>query len=79
VSQPLTVSYAGQAGQALRVANSRVDVEERSATGFVGANNNTVGDLVQTLVRLKTNTRDIISILRAVKAAGAMHAELVVQ
>jgi flagellar P-ring protein precursor FlgI len=79
VSQPLTVSYAGQSGQALRVANSRVDVEERSETGFVGANNNTVGDLVQTLVRLKTNTRDIISILRAVKAAGAMHAELIVQ
>lgn len=79
VSQPLTVSYAGGSGQALRVANSRVDVEERSATGFVGADNNTVGDLVQTLVRLKTNTRDIISILRAVKAAGAMHAELVVQ
>lgn len=79
VSQPLAVPYAGQAGSALRVSNSRVDVEERAGTGFVGANNNTVGDLVQTLVRLKTNTRDIISILRAVKAAGAMHAELVVQ
>lgn len=79
VAQPLAVSYSGRGGNALRVANSRVDVEERSETGFVGANNNTVGDLVQTLVRLKTNTRDIISILRAVKAAGAMHAELVVQ
>jgi len=35
--------------------------------------------LVQSLARLKTNTRDIISILRAIKAAGALHAELVVQ
>jgi flagellar P-ring protein precursor FlgI len=59
-------------------SNSRVAVDERSETGFVGANN-TVGDLVQSLAKLKTNTRDIISILRAVKAAGALHAELVVQ
>ena len=36
-------------------------------------------DLVLSLARLKTHTRDIISILRAVKAAGALHAELVVQ
>ena len=39
----------------------------------------TVSDLVQSLARMKTSTRDIISILRAVKAAGALHAELVVQ
>ena len=31
------------------------------------------------LARLKTSTRDVISILRAIKAAGALHAELVVQ
>jgi flagellar P-ring protein precursor FlgI len=40
---------------------------------------NTVSDLVQSLARLKTSTRDVISILRAVKAAGALHGELVVQ
>ncbi|RYF15905.1 MAG: flagellar biosynthesis protein FlgI, partial [Comamonadaceae bacterium] len=36
-------------------------------------------DLVQSLARMKTSTRDIISILRAIKAAGALHGELVVQ
>jgi len=56
-----------------------VDVDERNAPAFVAATNNTVADLVQALAQMKTNTRDIISILRAVKAAGALHAELVVQ
>jgi flagellar P-ring protein precursor FlgI len=60
------------------VTNGRVDVSETTGPGYVMANN-TVADLVQSLSRLKTNTRDIISILRAVKAAGALHAELIVQ
>ncbi len=78
VSQPLLVRQAGPGVQSLPVANTRVTVEETSGAGYVAANN-TVGDLVQSLARLKTSTRDIISILRAVKAAGALHAELIVQ
>ncbi|HYD61579.1 MAG TPA: flagellar basal body P-ring protein FlgI [Noviherbaspirillum sp.] len=79
VSQPLLVRQTGPDVRTTTVANSRVDVEERSETGFVAATSNTVADLVHALTRIKTNTRDIISILRAVKAAGALHAELVVQ
>lgn len=79
VSQPLLVSQVGDGVRTARIANSRVDVEEHGETGFVAASSNTVADLVQSLTRVKTNTRDIISILRAVKAAGALHAELVVQ
>ena len=78
-SQP--TGFIGQAGPGVRTAlvtNTRIDVDEQTGTGFV-AGNNTVADLVQSLARLKTNTRDIISILRAVKAAGALHAELIVQ
>jgi len=78
VSQPLVVGHAGDGVRTQVVANSTVDVAEPIGTGFVMANN-TVADLVQSLARLKTNTRDIISILRAVKAAGALHAELIVQ
>lgn len=80
VSQPLIAGF-GQAPAGVRTAvvtNSRVDVSESAGTGFVAAGT-TVADLVQALARLRTNTRDIISILRAVKAAGALHAELVVQ
>ncbi|SFV16662.1 flagellar basal body P-ring protein FlgI [Pseudoduganella namucuonensis] len=79
VSQPSLVANTGADVRTALVSNSRVEVEERGETGLVTANGNTVADLVRSLTRIKTNTRDIISILRAVKAAGALHAELVVQ
>lgn len=78
VSQPTVVGRGGAGVQTAVVTNSRVDVDEDGAPGFAMAGT-TVADLVQSLARLKTNTRDVISILRAVKAAGALHAELVVQ
>ena len=79
VSQPYLVRDTGIGVQSIAVSNSRVDVTEGGETGFVAPGATTVADLVQLLVRVKTNTRDIISILRAVKAAGALHADLVVQ
>lgn len=79
VSQPLLLSRVNPGRYGTPVSNTQVEVSEGSETGFVAATNNTVADLVQALTRSKTNTRDIISILRAVKAAGALHAELIVQ
>lgn len=79
ISQPLVIASMSPKVRTEKVSNTQVDVEEQNGPGFVPANNDTVADLVQALARLKTNTRDIISILRAVKAAGALHAELVVQ
>jgi flagellar P-ring protein precursor FlgI len=77
-SQPMNIWNGGSDIRTAIVTNTRVDVDEPNGTGFVtGAN--TVSDLVQSLARLKTSTRDVISILRAVKAAGALHGELVVQ
>lgn len=78
VSQPVVIGGAGPNVRSLGVTNTRVAVNEAGETGMV-AGSTTVADLVQQLVKMKTNTRDIISILRAVKAAGALHAELVVQ
>lgn len=78
VSQPNVIGHGGQGVRTATVTNARVDVNEQAGPGFLSSGT-TVADLVQSLARLKTNTRDIISILRAVKAAGAMHAELVVQ
>lgn len=78
VSQPLSFGRPSEGIRTAVVTNSRVDVTEGASSGFVTANN-TVADLVQSLVRMRTSTRDIISILRAVKAAGALHADLVVQ
>lgn len=81
-SQPYNTWQSGPGVRTVIVNNTRIDVNEADTsaegTGFVQGNN-TVSDLVQSLARLKTSTRDIISILRAVKSAGALHAELVVQ
>jgi flagellar P-ring protein precursor FlgI len=79
VSQPILVRQVGSAIRTVVTTNSQVNAEENNETGFVAPTSNTVADLVLALTRIKTNTRDIISILRAVKAAGALHAELVVQ
>lgn len=78
VSQPTLVAGTLPGVGTAVVANSQVSVNEATGTGFVSSGN-TVADLVQALARMRTNTRDIISVLRAVKAAGALHAELVVQ
>lgn len=77
-SQPMLIGRAGDGVQTALVTNTQVDVDEARGTGYVAARN-TVADLVQSLARLKISTRDMISILRAIKAAGALHAELVVQ
>jgi len=78
-SQPVLVSQTGPGVRTVVVTNSFVDVNEPAGTHFVPAGHTTVADLVRSLSNLKIASRDIISILRAVKAAGALHAELVVQ
>jgi flagellar P-ring protein precursor FlgI len=78
VSQPVVIGRGSPDVRTAAVTNSRVGVDEQAGAGFLAAGT-TVADLVQSLARLRTHTRDIISILRAVKAAGALHAELVVQ
>lgn len=79
VSQPLFARQTGPEVRSMAYSNSRVNVEESAESAFVAPTSNTVADLVQALTRVKTSTRDIISILQAVKAAGALHAELVIQ
>lgn len=79
VSQPALVAQTGDGVRTQVVTNSRLSVDESDEPKLVTADAGTVGDLVRALTRLKTNTRDIISVLRAIKSAGALHAELVVQ
>ncbi|RAN48434.1 flagellar P-ring protein FlgI [Herbaspirillum rubrisubalbicans] len=78
-SQPYGVWQPGGGVRTAIVSNTKVDVAESDGAGYIPPGSITVADLVQTLSRLKTNTRDVISILRAIKAAGAMHAELIIQ
>lgn len=78
-SQPVGAWRGANGARSLLVTNTTINVNEQNDVGFLAPGANTVADLVQSLAKLKTNTRDVISILRAIKAAGALHAELVVQ
>jgi flagellar P-ring protein precursor FlgI len=78
VSQPMTLGTAGPGVRTAAVTNSRMEVDEQPGQAFV-SNKNTVADLVQALTQLRIQTRDIISVLRAIKAAGALHADLLIQ
>lgn len=80
VSQPTLVRQTGADVRTQAVTNSRLSVEEPAGGAtFVPAGGTTVAELVQSLAALKTHTRDVIAILQAIKAAGALHAELIVQ
>jgi flagellar P-ring protein FlgI len=61
----------------LIVTNTRLDVDEADAV--IRSSGSTVADLIQGLARSKVKTRDMIAILQAMKAAGALHAEIIVQ
>lgn len=79
VSQPLLVRQTGPDVRTVVVPNTRIDVTEAGAAALTLPGNNTVADLVAALHKVRTSTRDVISILQAIKAAGALHAELVIQ
>jgi flagellar P-ring protein precursor FlgI len=63
----------------LVVTNSKLEVSDSSGDVAVRFPNTTVADLVRGLGQARVATRDIISILQSIKAAGALHAEIVVQ
>lgn len=78
-SQPSFIGGFARDVQSLIVTNTKLDVEEGANDAVVSFPNTTVGDLVQGLARSRVGTRRTISILQAIKAAGALHAEIVVQ
>ncbi len=57
---------------------TRLSVNE-SEDKVVNMSNASVTDLVQALNQIHVSTRTIIAILQAIKAAGALHAEIVIQ
>jgi len=78
-SQPEFTSFSGVGVRSLVIANSDLKVTEAAGGTSVTFPNTTVANLVQTLSRLKVSTRDVISILQSIKAAGALHADIIVQ
>jgi flagellar P-ring protein precursor FlgI len=73
-------AFAGRRGaRGLIVTNSKLEVSDASNDVAVHFPNTTVADLVRGLGQAKVGTRDMIAILQAIKTAGALHAEIIVQ
>lgn len=72
VSQPAPLS----GGVTTTTNNTTVDVKEDKANVMVLPATTNVGDVVNALNAIGATPRDIISILQAMKAAGALHADL---
>ncbi|HWE45790.1 MAG TPA: flagellar basal body P-ring protein FlgI [Caulobacteraceae bacterium] len=66
-------------GRRLVVTNTKLDVDEVKDDTVAHFSNTTVADLAEALTRAHVDTRGVISILQAIKAAGALHADIVVQ
>ena len=63
----------------LVVRNTSIEVKEDSGDAVITFPNTTVGDLMEGLSRVGVDTRGKIAVLQAIKAAGALHADIVVQ
>jgi flagellar P-ring protein precursor FlgI len=79
VSQPSQLFRPTDSISTETVANSRIDLQQSDGATLVTQPGGTIADLVQALGRLRISGRDVVSVLKALKAAGALHAELVVQ
>jgi len=79
VSQPSFIERPSDSISTEVIANSRIDLQQGDGATLVTEPGGTIADLVQALGRLRISGRDVVSVLKALKAAGALHAELVVQ
>jgi flagellar P-ring protein precursor FlgI len=77
-AQPSFVSGFGTGECALVVTDMKL-AQAGSASASVRFPQPTVADLVQALAQSRVNTRRTISILQAIRAAGALNADIVVQ
>jgi flagellar P-ring protein FlgI len=74
VSQPAPLSQ----GQTTVTPQTEVDVDEQQAKLVTLEPGTTLGDVVRALNLLGATPRDIIAIMQALKAAGALRAEIVI-
>lgn len=75
--QPNVMGGFVRDARGLVVTNTKLEVDESDAV--IRSSGTSVADLIQGLARAKVKTRDMIAILQAMKAAGALHADIIVQ
>ncbi len=69
----------GDSISSLLVANSELSVDEGEANNTTRLPGASIGELVESLKALNLTTRELIAVLQAIKKAGALHAELIIQ
>jgi len=69
----------GNQNTGLQVTNSEIDALDEPAISGELSGTSSVSELVSILNRMNATSGDVISILQAIKRAGALHADLVVQ
>lgn len=78
-SQPSFIAGFASDVRSLVVTNTKLDVERGKNEVVASFPNTTVADLARGLSAAHVDTRMIISILQAIRGAGALHADIVVQ
>lgn len=79
VSQPGFVSRTGAGVRTQVVPDTSIEVNEAESLSISLNANTSVAELVGALNKVKATSRDVISILQAIRRAGALHAELIIQ
>ncbi|OCC22941.1 flagellar biosynthesis protein FlgA [Croceicoccus estronivorus] len=78
-SQPSFIGGFASDVSSLIVTNTKLEVDQGGQDAVLTFPNTSVGALVQGLSKARVDTRRTISILQALKDAGALHAEILVQ
>lgn len=78
-SQPIVLGGRNDELTGLIVRNTSIEVDEGDGDAVAIFPNTTVGDLMQGLAQVGVDTRGRIAVLQAIKAAGALHADIIVQ
>ncbi|MES9938926.1 MAG: flagellar basal body P-ring protein FlgI [Candidatus Thiodiazotropha sp. 6PLUC2] len=79
VSQPSFVSRGGAGIRTQTVPDTTIEVDEESPLSISLSADTSIAELVAALNRVKATSRDVITILQAIRRAGALHAELIIQ
>ncbi|POZ63762.1 flagellar basal body P-ring protein FlgI [Chromobacterium alticapitis] len=79
VSQPSLLAGGSREIRTAVVPQTRVTAQESPMPGINLKGSSTIADLVAALNRIHASPRDVIAVLQAIRTAGALHAELVIQ
>ena len=79
VSQPYAFGRGTSGATTMVVPETQIKVKEKTAQAIDLRSGTTIGELITALRQIKTSTRDVITILQAIKEAGALRAQLIVQ